>query len=303
VTLRVLRPDSPQLEGLHGFASPLIFQVLGVGSLPSHVVAAYVGQEPVGLAVGFAGLAGEVELASLFVSPFFRRQGIGRTMLVAMEDEFARRGAKLMACMTAVPADDPSFIRFLRACGWDRPLFKGVRCRSTVELALGMQSHPLIDATLPDGYTIVSWADVTPAQRDELRHGGRFQWPREVDPFDTEPDYDRATSLAMLRIAPLPNGLLPIVGWTINHVLDERTLRWTNSFVDPAKQTRGFILPLWLETARRQQALTTLPELLFMARLETPRMARFAERRMRPWMTQMVYSCTILKRFGWSAGV
>jgi len=293
IGLRVVQRLDSAMAGLHRMASPLIVDVLDQGKFPSHAVAAYAGDEPVGLAIGFGAPNGQVELASLFVSPFFRRQGIGRALLTAIEAEFIRRGFTLGGCSLSLAPNDLSRTRFLRACGWGRPSIKSIRFRSTMTLA--MQAPWFVSARLPPGYSIVPWATVTDAQRDELRVSHFFTPGEDVDPFAIEEDCEPRTSLALLKDPVAPGGTPAIAGWTINHAVDERTLRWTASWVNPVSQKLGLVVPLWLETARRQAALTPFTDFVFTAPVTKPRMARFVERRMQPWSRELVYSCTVLK--------
>jgi hypothetical protein len=85
-----------------------------------------------------------------------------------------------------------------------------------------------------------------------------------------------------------------VQGWVITHRVVEDTLRWTLSFVTPHLQSRAGILPLWLETARRQRRDEALRQFTFTVAASQPRMLRFTVRRMRPWLTTLGRSLRVM---------
>lgn len=245
--------------------------------------------EPLGFTFG-VGAGDGYEMMSVYATPFLRRQGIGRALVDALDAAFRDRGKRHGLHSFTMNADDPWQARFLESCGYGEPVVRQLVCKTTVELAC--QTPWLIRATVPDGYEIELWADVTEAARRDLlqrREEKPTLYPDVLDPFEHEADCQSDTSVALMRDGT-------IQGWIISHVLDERTLRWTLSYVMDEIQGAGRIFPLWWDVVQRQRDQTGLERLIWTVPVETPRMLRFAQRRMRPWLQSLGYACTSVRR-------
>ncbi|MBZ6074822.1 GNAT family N-acetyltransferase [Microvirga puerhi] len=254
-------------------------------------VAAYSGSDAVGLALGVRGPHAEWELLSVFVMDLLREQGIGGALLRRLEGEFASQGYQTgVHFLTVDPADQRS-VRFLMREGWAKPVIVKLICRSTMEQAF--KTPWLVRAQMPAHHRVISWSNLAASQRDAIAAGIGNWIPRELDPFDVEADYDDSTSIALVAGEESEGR---VAGWVLTHRLDGSTLRWTCSFVDPAIQGSGRILPLWLEVAQRQRELAEMENFVFTVPLTQPRMVRFATRYMRPWLTSLAYSCMTTKR-------
>ena len=247
---------------------------------------------PVALAFGMGGPDGQYELISVYVSAFHRNQGIGTALVNTLHESFIGRGYHTGAQFFTLNADDQSYGRFLMRCGFARPIVRQLVCKTTLDLA--EQTPWLIRAKVPDGYRVGLWAEASEAARAGLKarkaeNPGLF--PDTLNPFDFEADSDPRTSVVLYRGDE-------IVGWIVTHILDDDTLRWTCSWVLPTIQGVGRIIPLWWEAVRRQRAETDLPRFIWTVPMEEPRMAKFAARRMRPWLEYMGYACTAIRRAG-----
>jgi GNAT superfamily N-acetyltransferase len=239
---------------------------------------------PVGLATAVAGPDDRWELASLFVSPLHRRRGYGRRLMTAAEAAMAAYGRTHGVHFCTVDADDQAVARFLLAVGWSVPQLRQVICTSTLDLA--ERTPWLIGARVPDGYAIGPWHGLGPESRAEIAALGLAE---EVDPLAHEAECLQDTSLVLLR------GAQP-VGWLITHRLGDDLLRWTCSYVRPELQGAARIVPLWLECVRRQRRLTDMTRFVWTVPVSQPRMARFALKRMRPWLSRLAYACVSERR-------
>ncbi|MBT3808204.1 MAG: GNAT family N-acetyltransferase [Rhodospirillaceae bacterium] len=246
--------------------------------------------EPVGLAFGMGGPDGTYELVSVYIGPFHRNLGIGTVLVNALHEDFAALGYPTGVQLFTLDADDQRYGKFLMRCGFARPGVRQLVCKTTLDLA---ETTPwLIRATVPDGYRVGLWADMTDAARADLKarkDADPELFPDSLNPFDFEEDCHLSTSVVLLQGEH-------IVGWIITHVLDDDTLRWTCSWVLTSIQGAGRIIPLWWEAVQRQRATTDLARFIWTVPMEEPRMAKFAARRMRPWLESMGYACTAVRR-------
>ncbi len=252
-------------------------------------VGAAVEGEPVAFAFGMGGPDGQFEMASLYVSPFYRGRNLAGALTEILEKAFARRGYRLGVHFFTVDAEDQAYAHFLLKAGWSQPVLRQAIC--TTDLAHAYQTPWLTRARLPENCTIRPWSEISAAERKALqarKAGDPDVYPDLLDPFHFEVDCHDATSLALLQGDE-------VVGWVLTHVLDERTLRWTCSYVMEALQGKGHILPLWWEVAQRQKRHTRLDRFIYTTPVDKPRMLRFALRRMRPWLLSLGYACVTTK--------
>jgi GNAT superfamily N-acetyltransferase len=244
---------------------------------------------PVGLAFGMGGPDAIYELVSAYVGPFHRNVGIGTALINRLHDDFVERGYPTGAQVFTMDADDQSYGRFLMRCGFAQPFIRQLVCKTTLDLA---ESTPwLVGAEAPEGYRIGLWADMDDGARADLqarKDADPALFPDTLNPFDFEEDCDLSTSVVLLKGDQ-------IVGWIITHALDDEILRWTCSWVLTSIQGAGRIIPLWWEAVQRQRRETNLPRFIWTVPMEEPRMAKFAARRMRPWLESMGYACTAVR--------
>lgn len=289
-----IHPLTPADAGAYGvFTFPLLRHL--VDAPPADKEMVYIGAtaadgNPVGLAFGMAGPNQEYELVSVYVGPFHRNRGIGTALVNALHEAFGARGYTTGVQIFTLDADDQSYGRFLMGCGFAKPYVRQLVCKTTLDLA---ETTPwLIRAEVPEGYRVGLWADMTEAARADLRarkDADPDLFPDTLNPFDFEEDCDLSTSVVLLKGDQ-------IVGWIITHVLDDEILRWTCSWVLTSIQGAGRIIPLWWEAVQRQRAETDLRRFIWTVPMEEPRMAKFAARRMRPWLESMGYACTAVRK-------
>lgn len=262
--------------------APLIDRTVAVGAMD--------GDLPVGLALGMAGPAQDFELLSVFVPALMRRQGIGSALLKRLEQRFLAMGARLGVHHLTVDPHHQDSVRFLMKNGWHKPVMTKLICHSTMDNAF--QTPWLVRATVPERYAIVDWTAVSARARRAIVAGIGTWVPEDLNPYNFEEGCHAPTSVALLDKAADE----AVCGWVITHLIDEDTLRWTCSFVDQAAQSSGRIVPLWLACAKRQRAMNGPQRFIYTIPVEKPRMAQFAVRRMRPWLTALHLACTTHKR-------
>lgn len=241
----------------------------------------------IGIAAGLAGPNNDFELVALFVSPLYRGQGLGAALLDQLEASFALSGARLGAHFSLIAGDGGNQrivnerLRFLLFRGWGKPVATKIVCHT--RLAKAFRTPWLIQAQLPQRYGIGAWQEVRHTARFSIEAGLGNWVPPLLNPYSLDKDFEPATSVALVDKRDGNR----VCGWIITHRLDANCIRWTCSFVAPGLQGVGRVLPLWLDSARRQRAMQGPQKLVFTVGTDSPRMQRFALRRMRPYLDQL----------------
>ncbi len=246
-------------------------------------IAALDGGAAVGLAVAELPIEGEThpELLSIFVSPNERGRGVGRQLLLAMEDEISTRGfAELRAIYTVGGASTPAVERLLAVNGWSAPEPRTLSVELTTQDTLTL---PWLNR-LPvrSGCEIVPWADITEDEKENLRRSQEEkQWiAPDLVPWRHEAHgFEPVTSVALRS----EDG---VVGWVINHRSAPDTLRFTCSYIRKDMGRRARILPLYSASIGRLSQ-TKFTRCTFVAPMRHPTMAAFVRRRVEPWATSV----------------
>lgn len=205
------------------------------------------------IALALAVLAGDkAEILSLYVSTCYRRQGIGRGLLGALEDEMIRRGCSEMGAVWMNGASGTEgFAALLHGHQWTLPQPRMIVYRAELE-RLSNASWIHAFAHLPIGHAIVPWIELGTEQLINLKQAIRFEaWVSpELIPFDfSDQGIDGAPSEKRLNLAYTVWG--EVVGWNFAHHLNTNTARISCTFVRPDSQQQLFMLNLWREVLVR----------------------------------------------------
>lgn len=291
MTITLARLEPPVAQPLGAMTFPAYRHLLALMPAPTLLreptarrvqplaMAAFRESEPVALALAGLPLEGDEppELLSLYVVPIARRQGVGRALLAALEGEIASRGfTSLSTVFTASAPGSPAFARVLAARSWTTPRPRTLLMRFSFEQA---QQFPWLNRyPVRDGCEIFPWRDLTPGEREQLVASQRERgWIAEdLVPWRwDEHGFEPLTSVGMRS----PEG---VVGWVINHALDDHTLRFTCSYIRKDYGRRGRILPLYSESINRMKE-AGFTQCSFVAPLHHATMAAFVRRWMAPW--------------------
>jgi GNAT superfamily N-acetyltransferase len=289
--IQVLSPH--EFQSFSHLTFPVMRRLLDpADGAPVIPVGAWSDDQPVGLALGVMANERLCELASFQVLPFFMTDLLMSSLLARWEAEAVAEGSHdAIHFFTARPGDDP-VARFFMSRGWSKPTVRNMICRATIEVAFATKWFTR--TTIPSGCRAVDWVSLTEVQRATLADGRTEQWyPASLDPFHHEKNCDSATSVALLEAN---EGVERLAGWVITHKLDDVALRWTSSFVRPDLQRTGYIVPLWLEVAKRQRDRTSLSDFIFTVPVEQPRMMHFTARRMGPDLKEWSFGCFTTRR-------
>ena len=240
---------------------------------------ARVGDEPVALALAEMreGQASNAEVLSLFVAPPFRGRGLGTALLDQTGVYLARMGAKkaIGVYMTGQPSQQ-AVERVLAKAGWSTPEVRQLSLRFTFEQVLRTGWYGKYP--LEKGYTVFPWKDLTDAEREGLRESQRATgWIKpDLEPWRSDAENFEPVSSLGIRL----HG--EIVGWIINHAVDDRVIRFTCSFIRRDLGRRGKIVPVYTEAVRRLLEKTKFVEGTLTAPVRHRGMANFVLRRCAP---------------------
>ena len=258
-------------------------------------VGARVNGEPAGLALAEVeeGQTARAEVLSLFVRSAHRGRGLGTALLGASEQYLSLMGVETTngTYMTGRP-DQAALERVLEKAGWSRPEFRQLCMRFTLEEARRMEWYGRYP--FGEGYEVFPWKDLTDGEREALRESHRAtSWitpglePWRHDALGFEP----VSSLGIrLRGA--------IVGWVINHELDERTVRLTCIFIRRDLGRRGKVIPALSESIRRLSEDTPYVECSMTTPAHYRGMFAFVLRRCAPHVTFLGETRGSTKRLG-----
>ena len=253
-------------------------------------VGAVVEGRPVGLALGGAAPDTDtVEILSVFVSKEWRRKGIASRLVEVYEKEARKlRRPRLSAIyMTGRPGAE-EFETIARSLGWNEPETRMVSIRFSAE---SLANAPWMGRyKLGADWEIVSWADVTDAEKEEIRRSNEeSEW---IKPDLVPWDFDRLGFEPRTSLGARHQG--KVVGWVINHQIEDDTIRYTCSFMKQPWGKMGKIVPLYSESFGRfvrsgcKYATFTTP-------LHHKGMVGFAKRWFGPWSTYLGESREIAK--------
>ncbi len=219
------------------------------------------------------------EILSLFIAPPWRRRGIGSALVGAAEAEIRGRGfAELDAVYTTGRPGSAIAEHLLERRGWEAPETRTVLVQIVPRdfLASSLLAPERVEALDP-GFEYFAWADLDPAERQELIDSdARAPWVTKglwAWKYDTE-GFDRATSLGVRWGGQ-------IVGWVISQRIDSTSVRYLASFLRRDLSRRSRILPLYRESLERGmrdgvELATWVTPMLY------PSMIRFIQKWMAP---------------------
>ena len=232
---------------------------------------------PVGLALAeYSSSHSSAKVLSLFVQPSHRREGIGEALLSNLYKVAARQGCKGLEI--AYQADWPNAIameRMLRKHNWSAPQATMLLCKGTMQ---DIASADWLDAcSLPDGYEIFPWSELTAKERDSIieRQEDEPWFPPVLTPFQEEGRIEAVNSLGLRYKGE-------VVGWMITHRAASDTIQYTSLFVRKDLQRLGRALPLLAQAIKRQMA-SDIPKGICQIQTETRPMVAYMRRRFAPY--------------------
>jgi len=240
---------------------------------------------PIGLALAVMHpAAGVGELQSLYVLPGYREIGLGTDLVASLESLLQAEGCQYITTtwMTGTPGVEV-FESVLLRRGWEPPQCRLLVFRGT---AASMEGAAWLDRyRLPAEYTIFPWRDLTAADRQSIldRQAEQPWYHETLSPFFEEESIEYMNSLG-LRYQGY------VIGWMITHRIAPDTVRFTRLLIHPDPRFRGRAPCLLAESIKLCMAYANLHGMretlkaVFVADPTNLQMARFAKRRLAPFM-------------------
>jgi len=282
-------PGAVEVVGVDGFRAPLYaaltfpyYQPLLLSALDRpRAIALGLSRdgEPVGLGLVELVPGHGASVRSLYVAPDLRGRGLGTSLLARLEDETrARDHAELRAVYMAGEPNVPVIERLLAKRGWEAPQLRMYVLRSNLDAidhARWMQRHRLG----PD-LEVFLWKDLTATEGAVLlRRQAEQPVSPEVFPFTFSPDFEPHTSLGVRHRGE-------VVGWVVNHRYDERTVRFTASYMRDDLQRLGGLIAVYADSIDRCRPIG-ITDAIWTVPVEFPRMVAFARRALFPYATSI----------------
>jgi GNAT superfamily N-acetyltransferase len=224
---------------------------------------------------------GGAELASLYVEPVHRHQGIGRRLLEHLEAQVTRQGFPFIQVRyrSTIPQID-AFEHLLERRAWGPATVSQHMFKAPLEDVL---TAPWIDRyPLPAAAAPVAWTDLTPEEAAAIkRRKGQPEpegYPAALDPFQ----------LAHLPWQPYSLGLRTpdgVAGWMMAHRLSESLVQYTSLWIHPSLRGSGASVYLVGEALKRQQREGQAPDCLWRVDADNDAMLRFTRRRLSPYLS------------------
>ncbi|ABX04510.1 MAG TPA: N-acetyltransferase [Herpetosiphon sp.] len=225
----------PRYRALLAEAEP---QVVAIGAYDQQ-------QQAIGLAVA-SQQQRSAEVLSLFVAPAYRRQGIGRQLLNALETNLRQQACDQLHLVYS-QTDQPSpMLGLLNQEQWPTPEARMLIFKLDV-LRMAQAAWVQRQYRLPKNSSIVAWQDADPVALTWLTTQQTARWfPPGLSPFELEQPFDPSHSLVFCQDQQ-------ILGWVMTHLIDPQTRVYTQFYVHPDLRQTGIALAL-LTTALRHQA-------------------------------------------------
>ena len=234
--------------------------------------------EPAGLGLVELDPDGAARLRSLYVAEALRGRGHAAALLEALEAAaLAAERAEITAVWMAGQPSTAAVERVLAKRGWEPPAPRMHVLRSNLESI--DRARWMTRARLAPAFETFLWKDLTAAERAAVeRRQATHPVPREVYPFNVSPAIEPHTSLGVRHQGE-------VVGWVVNHRYDQKTVRFTCSYLRDELQGRGRLVAVYAESINRcrpvgiTDAIWTIP-------VEFRAMVAFMRRHLLPYATE-----------------
>jgi hypothetical protein len=234
---------------------------------------------PVGLALGCLPLGdGDApELLSFYQRPERQTPLAADGLMALFEDAVCDAGFRSLGFVyTSGTREAEALEELLARRGWSPPETRMVTLRFTLEQ---LKSTPWFERyRRRTGFGFVPWIEIGEAEVAALRasHEESGWIAEDLVPWGFDQQRLDAASSIAIRLGG------EIVGWVLNHRIDERTIRFTCSFLRRDLSRRARIVPAYSESIARAEAAGYERGLFTVPKHHTE-MVAFVERWCAPW--------------------
>jgi GNAT superfamily N-acetyltransferase len=247
-----------------------------------------VGARIFGVPAGFGRLSfrneNTVVLSYLFVSPKYRRKGLGKKILdKLMKNEFVKDFSDICVEYRMEKGKINSVDCFLAELGFNNKRIVSVICRTDFRI---LDAEWFRSVRIPENFRIVKWSELDSSLKEKLKQDPeRHDWENlRLSPFSQDcRDYFDLNSIAILDGDN-------IIGWNITTKINEKTVRYSNLYVRPKYTKLGYSIALLHKAISIQKKYR--PDMdcgLWCAWAENRQMVNFITRRMSPHVDYIKY--------------
>ena len=237
-------------------------------------------KRPVGLLVAKEILEKTWEIHSLFILESHRRMHLASKLLKKLEKELFYKKVTSLVMMYKF-AESPVIDLFLNKNGWEgkRPIL--IECFFQDAKAFNppwyTRNYPF-----PTHTEIFMWKDIKEAEIEELKRKCEQKLiPAGVDPFQGDASFDPNTSVG-LRLKG------EIVAWIITRLRPPSTLDFFAIYIDPAHQSKSYILHLLIKCTQLLQKEGVKSVFFFVNLIQSPmRWIRTIRKRLIPYASKV----------------
>ena len=245
---------------------------------------------PAGLALAeiSASDPSTAELLSLLVVSEARGRGLATALVAALEQDLARRGvAEISGVYMSGKAFTPALERVFARRGFSAPQVRKIVVQCTPEEAA--RTDWFQKARLPEGGLVFPWAELPREEYDQLRRSqAERPWiPQILEPWSCGEHVDAASSFGLRLYGE-------VAGWVLTHRVAPLLVRYTACFVREDLQAQGALFPVLVASIER--LMGTGATCTFVTSSQFPRMVRFTQRRLAPFVSYSGETRGVTKR-------
>jgi hypothetical protein len=202
---------------------------------------------------------------------------VATTLLAGLEDDLARRGVTgVGGVYMSGKSFTPALERVFEKRAFSAPQVRKLVVQCTPEEA--SRTDWFQKARLPEGGVIFPWTDLPREEYEGLKQSqAERPWiPQILEPWSCGEHVDAVSSVG-LRLQG------EVAGWVLTHRVAPLLVRYTSCFVREDLQSQGALFPLLV--ASITAIMGTGATCTFVTSNQFPRMVRWTQRRLAPFIT------------------
>ncbi len=229
--------------------------------------------QPAGIVLGRSAVReGQAKIIELVVAEGHQRRGMGMKLLWHAEQKMREQGISDGQFAGIIKAQDfPWLSKIAIREGWQLPKVK-TYMYTLGSMRLG-ECQWVERLSLPEGFTLFPWKDLTPAERLEIEQGEGQWYTSLLSPFFEEGKFDPDYSTGLRYQGK-------VIGWVIVQRMAGNLLLYKTMFVQEKYQKQARGITLLMKTIA--QAQPAFPFGICFIEHENEPMLRFMERRLGP---------------------
>ena len=236
--------------------------------------------QPIGLTIAKIADVKNAEILSLFIVPEQRKQGLGKLLLIYLEEELINYGCSMVS-ITYI-SNKTRFVieKILKQQNWSVPQPNMLICSALIDDFKNVTWLKLSNNS--SKYSIFYWIELTQQARESIQKKQNVSpwYPEILSPFKEEKIIEPLNSLG-LRLQNT------IVGWIITHRINSETIRYSSLFVRKDLQSSGRAIPLLATAIKLQLEKSLARKAVFTVVTDNSAMIKFVDKRLSPYLASI----------------